>query len=69
MSTTPPLPRVDLKYLTLRSECEKLLEIAKQLERLANSNTACAGDPQFDEAKKRFRNQFQYLVGVQGSVV
>jgi hypothetical protein len=68
MSTNEPLPRIDMNYFTLRMECEKLLKIAEQLEGLANSNTAFATDPQFDEIKKLFREQYQSMVRFVGSV-
>ena len=69
MSTDDGLPRVDMKYLRLREECATLLEIAKELEILANRNIAFATDDRFNEPKARFRDQVQTVAALAGSVV
>jgi hypothetical protein len=51
MSNDDGLPRVDMKYLRLREECATLLEIAKELEILANRNKRLR--PMIDSMNRR----------------
>lgn len=69
MYTTNTATRdIPTTYTTLRSECEGLLEIAKELEVFAYDNPAFSSDPKFDRLKAQFREKLQSVAGLRAAL-
>jgi hypothetical protein len=67
-TTNTATPNIPTTYTILRSECEALLETAKELERFAYTNPAFSSDPKFDQLKKQFQENLGSLVGLQAAL-
>jgi hypothetical protein len=67
-TTNTATPNIPTTYTNLRSECEALLETAKELESFAYTTPAFSSDPKFDQLKKQFREKFQSLASLQAAL-
>lgn len=67
-TTNTATPNIPTTYSDLCSECESLLEIAKELKSFACDNPDFSSNPRFDQLKNQFREKFQSLLSLQAAL-